>query len=222
MRRLPVGRRGALLDLSDADAGEPAAVAVAVRRLADRQGVVLDDVVPGAETLLVLAADPGGLERLLAALPELPKLPELPEPGGDAAASAHGPGPVVELPVRYDGPDLEGVAKAVGLSVEEVVHRHRSATYRAAFTGFAPGFAYLAGLDPALRLPRRDTPRPAVPAGSLAIADAYTAVYPRRSPGGWHLLGTVDTMEGSVFDLARDPPALISPGQRVRFIEMRS
>ena len=82
-------------------------------------------------------------------------------------------------------------------------------TYEAAFTGFAPGFAYLSGLDPALRMPRRSSPRPRVPPGSVAIADTYTAVYPRPSPGGWHLLATTDV---TLFDPAREPPALITPG----------
>ena len=205
MRHRPVGRRGALLEPAQAP---PTTVAGAVRALADRLGVDLEDVVPGAGTVLVLAGDRAGLGRVLAALDELVDEPESAAPAG----------PPVELPVRYDGPDLAAVAQASGLSADEVVRRHSSATYRAAFSGFAPGFAYLTGLDPALHLPRRDTPRPSVPAGSLAVADAFTAVYPRSSPGGWHLLGTVDT---PMFDLQRDPAALVSPGQAVRFVPVR-
>lgn len=186
----------------------PAAIAAAVRQLAEQLGTALEDVVPGAGTVLVLARDQAGLARLLAALPDL----------ADVKETLKQDGPTVELPVRYDGPDLAAVADAAGFSVEEIVRRHSSATYHAAFTGFAPGFAYLTGIDPALQLPRRDTPRPAVPAGSLAIADTWTAVYPRSSPGGWHLLGTVDVM---MFDLHREPAALVSPGQSVRFIKVR-
>lgn len=211
-----VGRRGVLLELdaatdagADAGAGaDAAALALAVRRLAADLAVPVDEVVPGARTVLVLAAAPDGLDRLIAALPGL-------APPADIARDLP---QVIELEVRYDGPDLTTVAVATDRSEQEVVRRHSSATYRAAFSGFAPGFAYLTGLDPALHLPRRDTPRPAVPAGSLAIADAYTAVYPRRSPGGWHLLGTVTT---PVFDVQRDPAALLSPGCRVRFVETR-
>jgi len=186
----------------------PATIAAAVRQLAEQLGTALEDVVPGAGTVLVLARDQAGMARLLAALPDL----------ADVKETLKQDGPTVELPVRYDGPDLAAVADATGFSVEEIVRRHSSATYEAAFTGFAPGFAYLTGIDPALQLPRRDTPRPAVPAGSLAIADTWTAVYPRSSPGGWHLLGTVDVM---MFDLHREPAALVSPGQSVRFIKVR-
>ncbi|MCW2623234.1 MAG: hypothetical protein JWL64_2836 [Frankiales bacterium] len=202
MRHRPAGRRAALLQ-PDGDA--PAAVAVAVRLLAAQAGVALEDVVPGAETVLVVADGPVGLARLLAALPDL---------AGPADLAGQS-GPPLWLAARYDGPDLGAVAEGTGLAVDEVVRRHSAVTYRAAFGGFAPGFAYLAGLDPALVLPRRATPRTAVPAGSLAIADAWTAVYPRSSPGGWHLLGTVDT---PMFDLDREPAALIRPGQLIRFV----
>lgn len=201
------GRRGALLDLPE-DL-EPASLAVVLRRLADRLGVRLTEVVPGAVTLLVQAEDPAGLRRVLEALDD----DEVAGARGDVTTADL---ETVTLEVRYDGPDLSAVAEASGLDAAEVVRRHVAGEYAAAFTGFAPGFAYLTGLDPALRLPRRDTPRPVVPAGALAVADAYTAVYPRRSPGGWHLIGTVET---AMFDPERDPAALISPGQSVRFVE---
>jgi KipI family sensor histidine kinase inhibitor len=106
------------------------------------------------------------------------------------------------------------VARATGLTVATVIDLHSAARYVAAFCGFSPGFAYLRGLPPALQLPRRATPRASVPAGSVAIASEYAAVYPRSSPGGWHLLGTTDTV---LFDPAADPPALIQPGTSVRF-----
>jgi len=121
----------------------------------------------------------------------------------------------IEVQVRYDGEDLESVATAVGLDVDEVVSLHSAAEYVVAFCGFAPGFGYLRGLDPRLQLPRRATPRTRVPAGSVAIAAEFTAVYPRPSPGGWHLLGSTDRV---MFDPDRSPPALFEPGVHVRFV----
>jgi KipI family sensor histidine kinase inhibitor len=112
----------------------------------------------------------------------------------------------------YDGEDLATVANVVGLTVEEVVRRHLAATYTVETMGFAPGFAYLTGLDPALVLPRRSTPRTRVPAGSIAIAGAHTAVYPFDSPGGWHLIGHV--VGARMFDSG----ALLQLGDRVRFV----
>jgi KipI family sensor histidine kinase inhibitor len=203
MTTLPVrsaGERAVVLDCGAQAAG----VASAVRLLAERLDVRLADVVPGAATVLVVAANPFDLQRFLGSLGDL-------EPAAGARAS----GGVVEIACRYDGPDLAEVAAATGLSVAEVIARHSAATYEAAFTGFAPGFAYLSGLDPVLRLSRRSSPRPRVPPGSVAIADGYSAVYPRASPGGWHLLGSTDAV---IFDAAREPAALIAPGARVRFV----
>lgn len=120
----------------------------------------------------------------------------------------------VVVPVRYDGPDMPEVASATGLSRGEVIARHTSATYTVAFCGFSPGFGYLTGLDPVLRLPRRANPRTVVPAGSIALADEYTGIYPRSSPGGWRLIGTSEVV---AWDLHRTPPALFTPGTRVRF-----
>ena len=118
-----------------------------------------------------------------------------------------------ELRCIYDGPDLDEVARRCELSVAEVIARHASATYVVETIGFAPGFAYLAGLDAKLELPRRATPRPRVPAGSLAIAGRHTAVYPFDSPGGWHLLGRVT--DGPMFD---ERGARLAHGDRVRFV----
>ena len=118
------------------------------------------------------------------------------------------------IPVVYDGPDLAPVADACGLSVSEVVARHTGTVFRAEFCGFAAGFAYLSGIDPALHMPRRTSPRPEVPAGAVAIAGPYSAVYPTPSPGGWQLLGATDV---PLFDPTADPPALIVPGDLVRF-----
>jgi 5-oxoprolinase (ATP-hydrolysing) subunit B len=121
---------------------------------------------------------------------------------------------VVTVPVVYDGPDLDGTARRTGLSVEEVVLRHTTGEYVVAFCGFAPGFAYLSGLDPVLRLPRRSLPRTRVPAGSVGVSDRYTSVYPHESPGGWHLLGRTTMV---MWDLERQPPGLLTPGTHVRF-----
>ena len=114
--------------------------------------------------------------------------------------------------------DLAEVAAISGLSQEDVVARHLRPEYQVAFCGFAPGFAYIVGGDPALRVPRRRNPRTAVPAGSVALADEFTGVYPRQMPGGWQLIGRTDAV---LWDLDRDPPALLPPGTRVRFVEGR-
>jgi KipI family sensor histidine kinase inhibitor len=124
---------------------------------------------------------------------------------------------LIEIPARYDGPDLAEVAKLTGLTPDEVIDRHSSRTYRAYACGFAPGFAYLGDLDESLILPRRATPRVRVPPGSIAIAGAQTAVYPLQTPGGWHLIGTTPI---AMFDTKRDTPALIRAGDTVRFVRI--
>lgn len=123
-----------------------------------------------------------------------------------------------EIPVRYDGPDLDEVARQVGLPVPEVVARHLAPTYRVFLLGFVPGFAYLGELDPLLVLSRRGTPRKRVPTGSVAIAGAQTAVYPLDTPGGWHLIGSTSV---SLFDPDRTQPSLLQPGDLVQFVEDR-
>ena len=126
--------------------------------------------------------------------------------------------PLHELPVRYggdDGPDLESVAEEVGHSPADVVELHAATTYEVLFLGFAPGFAYLGELEPPLVVPRLATPRPRVPAGSVAIAGPMTAVYPHASAGGWRLLGRTDAL---LFDPGATPPARLRPGDRVRFV----
>lgn len=124
-------------------------------------------------------------------------------------------GRTIEIPTRYDGPDLDDVARASGLSVPELVEAHGGRDHLAYFLGFMPGFAYCAGLDPRIVAPRLRSPRARVPRGSVAVADGQTAVYPAASPGGWRVLGTTDLV---VFDPDRDEPALIRPGDRVRFV----
>jgi KipI family sensor histidine kinase inhibitor len=166
-------------------------------------GVV--DVVPAARTVLVCCADRASVAQVAARLPHI-------APGAEGPEHERR---LVEIPVVYDGDDLDDVARATGLDPDEVVARHRESAFRVEFCGFAPGFAYLAGLDEALWLPRRATPRTRVPAGSVAIASTYSAVYPGVSPGGWHLLGTTSTR---IWDVARDPPALLEPGTDVRFV----
>jgi KipI family sensor histidine kinase inhibitor len=132
-------------------------------------------------------------------------------------ASTAGSGKIREHEIRvtYDGPDLDQVSASVGLSVDEVIRRHSGRWYTVDLLGFVPGFAYLSELDPALQLPRRSQPRPRVPAGSVAIASAQTAVYPLDTPGGWHIIGRTGS---AMFDPLRDPPALLRAGDRVRFL----
>ncbi len=124
------------------------------------------------------------------------------------------PPPLIVIPVHYDGPDLSWVATAAALSETEVIARHSALEYRVALLGFVPGFAYLGPIDPALVLPRRGSPRTRVPAGSVAIGGAQTGVYPAETPGGWHLIGRTAAV---LFDPAREPPALLAVGDRVRF-----
>jgi len=120
----------------------------------------------------------------------------------------------LNIPVTYDGEDLEEVATLTRLTISELIEAHSSSDLTVAFTGFAPGFAYLTGLDSRLHLPRRSQPRPKVPAGSVAIAATYSAVYPRESPGGWWLIGRTDK---TLFDLDSTPPTLLAPGAKIRF-----
>lgn len=119
------------------------------------------------------------------------------------------------IPVRYDGPDLDEVARRTGLTPAEVVARHSAPTYEVYLLGFVPGFAYLGELDERLVLERRAEPRVRVPAGAVAIAGRQTAVYPLPTPGGWHLIGRTDVR---LFDAAAEPPALLAAGDRVRFV----
>ncbi len=174
------------------------------RRLRDEALPGVIDLVPGAETLLIrLDPDVVDLARLRAVAGAV-----------TAVAAEQTCGPVVEIPVVYDGEDLDRVAELTGLTCAEVVARHTDAEYVTAFCGFVPGFAYLTGLDPSLQLGRRSSPRVRVPAGAVAVADHFSAVYPRVSPGGWHLLGRTTV---PMFDEEQSPPALLSAGTRVRF-----
>ncbi len=124
-------------------------------------------------------------------------------------------GALIEVPVTYDGPDLGEVARLSGLSPRELVDRHSSREYTAFFLGFMPGFAYCGTLDPRIKAPRLASPRAHVPAGSVAVADGQTAIYPHDSPGGWRLIGRTDVV---MFDAARDEPSRIRAGDRLRFV----
>jgi KipI family sensor histidine kinase inhibitor len=204
VRLRPAGERGLLVEVEDLETVHR--LRAALRDL-DPPGVV--ELVPAYRTLLVVA-DPeraGTLDELAA------RLPDLSLPPAEAVA-----GELVEVPVRYDGEDLDEVARLTGLDVGEVVRRHTAPDYTVAFLGFSPGFPYLVGLDPALRVPRRDTPRTSIPAGSVGLAGDQTGIYPSASPGGWRLIGRT---EATLFDPARDPPALLAPGGRLRFTVAR-
>ncbi|HEY1991585.1 MAG TPA: allophanate hydrolase subunit 1 [Gammaproteobacteria bacterium] len=183
---------------------EHAAQAQALRRALLEAAIPgLVELVPGQASLLI-SADPllADLDSLAARLPDM------------VTAASQGKVREHEFLTDYSGEDLAAVAKLTGLESPELVRRHTAATYEVAFLGFAPGFAYLTGLDPALRLPRRAEPRTRVPAGSVAIADEFTGIYPQTSPGGWHILGRCDV---KLFDASRAEPALLAPGDRVRF-----
>lgn len=200
MRFLPAGRCGLLVELDDLD--QVIALDAALRRQ-PAAGVV--DLVPAARTVLLrydaTATTSGRLVQWVRGS-ELTQVDRAP------------PGDPIELEVSYDGPDLVEVARLTGMRQAEVVRRHQLGEYLVAFSGFAPGFGYLAGGDPTLRVPRRETPRTKVPAGSVALAGEFTGVYPREGPGGWQLIGRTDAV---LWDLSRQPPALLPPGARVRF-----
>jgi KipI family sensor histidine kinase inhibitor len=121
----------------------------------------------------------------------------------------------VVIPVRYDGEDLAEVARLLGVGVDDVIADHTGRTWRCRFVGFTAGFGYLESAGHRLTVPRRPQARTAVPSGAVALADGYSAVYPRRAPGGWQLIGTTDVR---MWDLTRPRPALLSPGTRVRFV----
>jgi KipI family sensor histidine kinase inhibitor len=197
----PCGDTGLLVELGDNDHVHALAEAV---RAADVAGVT--DLVPALDTLLVIL-DP---ERTRPA-DVMQQLRDLPPP---ASSSRHAR--TVEIPVTYDGEDLAWVAQHLGLTEREVVRAHTGRPRRVAFCGFAPGFSYLVGGDPRLKVPRRGESRVAVPAGAVAIAGEFSSIYPRRSPGGWQLLGHTDV---PLWDTHADPPALLLPGYHVQFRE---
>jgi KipI family sensor histidine kinase inhibitor len=199
----PYGDRAVLLDVAD-----------------EKLVLPLRDALMGLENPAILSVVPAARTVLVEYAPDAITLVDL----FDAAEARLGVNPQqhdaggapIDVPVRYDGEDLASVADLVGVTVDEVIARHTAPTYLVQFCGFSPGFAYLTGLDPLLHLPRLATPRALVPAGSVAVAGEYAGVYPRSSPGGWRLLGRTQT---TMFDLERDPPALLRPGMHVRFVQ---
>lgn len=192
MRLLPCGDSALLLDCDDADEARRWHAA-----LRDRFSATL-----GATTVL-LRGRPAEVRALVA--------------GIDVAHADPPRGRVVEVPVRYDGPDLAAVADHTGLSRAEVVAAHTGSTWQVGFAGFAPGFAYLVDGDPRLGVPRLPRPRARVPAGSVGLAGAFSGIYPRESPGGWQLIGHTDLV---LWDLSRDDPATLRPGDLVKFVEV--
>jgi len=198
-RILPCGPTAVVIEVHGTDQAIELSMWLRARELA---GVT--ELVPAATTVLVQTSTAAALAGLDALVAEF-------EPTGRPGIT----GQLVAIDTVYDGEDLDDVATAAGISVEAVVALHSEATYVAAFCGFVPGFAYLTGLAPQLQLPRRSSPRPRVPAGSVAIATSFTGVYPTASPGGWNLLGRT---EATMWDDHRERPALVEPGDRVRFV----
>ncbi len=201
MRLLPSGTTALLVELDDLQEvlGLYAAL---VEDLPP--GVV--DVVPAARTVLVVT-DPA-----LTSLSAVATAVRRTTPRHEALGS----GELVEIPVTYDGADLEEAARLLGCEAAELVRRHTAAEWSVAFCGFAPGFGYLTSRTWHEEVPRRSSPRKSVPTGSVALAGGFSGVYPRESPGGWQLVGRTDQV---MFDPSRDPAALLRPGTRVRFVD---
>ena len=195
---LPCGDRALLVEV--AGLPEVAAVRTALER-APLPGQ--RDLVPAARTVLVVL-DRAPSDLHVATLRRL-------DPDASAGVAA---GKSLELPVVFDGADLARVAELTGRGVAALVEALTTAELTVAFGGFAPGFGYLSGLPEELHVPRRATPRTRVPAGSVALAGPFAGVYPQASPGGWQLIGRTDAV---LFDVDRDPPALLVPGTAVRF-----
>lgn len=214
VRVLPAGPHALLVELADGQHAEAFHAELLRRR---ERGALpgVREIVPGARTVLLDGIEdhqrgggrvPTPRDRLARDLLSW-QLPPLHREMRDA----------VEIPVVYDGPDLDEVAALWGVGADEVSGLHSRTAFRVAFCGFAPGFGYLTGLPERLHVPRRTTPRTKVPAGALALAGPYTGVYPRPSPGGWQLIGRM-VDPAALWDPARDPAALLGPGTRVRFV----
>lgn len=199
-----LGESAFLIELGDGSSERAAALAAHLRE-ASPPAVL--DAVAAYDTVAVyfdpLACSPRELSDRL-----LRECESIPEPTQDAAAEH-------VIRVVYDGEDLDAVAARTGLSRADVIEIHAAGEYSVLAVGFVPGFAYLGELDERLRIPRRDTPRIRVPAGSVAIAGGQTAVYPLTTPGGWHIIGRTDAR---MFDPTRSPPSLLAVGGRVRFV----
>jgi KipI family sensor histidine kinase inhibitor len=199
-RRLhPYGEAAALLEC--ADLADTQAVRAELQR---NPWPEISEVITGAQTLLLRLRGPLSQRRVQ----QLERL----SPAAPLEEAAADP---IRIEVDYSGEDLAEVAELVGLSSDEVIAEHTGQLWTVAFCGFAPGFAYLYGESARLRVPRRNTPRKQVPAGAVGLADRWSAVYPRSSPGGWQLIGRTPM---TMWDLQRDPPAVLQPGARVQFV----
>jgi allophanate hydrolase subunit 1 len=201
-RLLIYGERALLVE---ADPGEIAGLLVALTALPGAE------VVPAASSVLIRPASTATLAETRLAIAAILAGPLPPGPSPEPADE-------MRIPVRYDGPDLVAVAELTGLGVAGVIAAHTGTPWRVAFSGFAPGFAYLADGDPGLEVPRRTEPRTSVAAGSVGLAGEFSGVYPRASPGGWQLIGRTDVV---LWDSRRTPPALLNPGAWVRFEVVR-
>lgn len=202
MRLLPYADSALLVELADLDE-----VLALYAELVDEPPDGVVDLVPASRTLLV-RIDPTRTD-----LPRIARVVREARPQRGARPDRG----LIELPVTYDGEDLAEVGRLTGLGERGVVEAHTGQEWKVAFCGFAPGFGYLVGADDRLHVPRRSTPRTRVPAGAVGLAGEFSGVYPRESPGGWQLIG--HTAERA-WDLDRDPPALLVPGLRVRFVEV--
>lgn len=222
-RLLTCGEHALLVELDGLD--EVLALNTVVRaaiEAGDAAFADIVDVVPAARTLLVTVREGSSLTPLRLALGTPSGLDSTGSSGLDGSDDAireariSAAPPTIEILVHYDGPDLDEVAKLTGLSRDEVVSAHTGTSWRVAFSGFSPGFAYLFGGDPRLQVPRRSEPRVSVPSGSVGLAGEFSAVYPRSSPGGWQLLGHTDA---ALWEIDRQPPALLQPGSVVHFVD---
>jgi KipI family sensor histidine kinase inhibitor len=199
MRVRPIGVSAVLLECHDGDEVEAWRVEAWRRRAAGELQVT--DIVPGARTLLLDGVDATVADQVGHWTP--------------AAVTTRAETPHVRIPTTFDGDDLADVADRWGISVPAAVERLTGTELTVAFCGFAPGFAYLRGLAPDWAVPRLDAPRPRVPAGSVALAGEYAGIYPTAAPGGWRLVGRTDA---TLFDVRREPPALLAPGTRVSLV----
>lgn len=218
MKVLAYGDQALLVELADVHEAVAYADALAAHLDADHAAAALvEQVVPAARTVLVVGR--AGAGPLRAVVDDVAGAVDEPGPAAAGAPEGRrGEREPVEVPVVYDGDDLDDVASLTGLSRAEVVEAHTGQTWRVAFGGFAPGFGYLVGEDDRLRVPRRTESRTTVPRGSVGLAGEYSGVYPTSSPGGWQLIGRTDV---TLWDVDRDPPALLRPGVRVRFVALQ-